>query len=310
MLVLTEADVAGLLDVPAAIEAVDAAFRDLATPGSVNQPRTRLFLGSARLNLMSGALATVGRMAVKAYTRGPSNTVLLFAADGELLAVVSSRHLSLCRTGAATGVATRWLARDDAREVALVGSGHQAVAQLQAVVAVRPVERVRVWSPTAANARQFADRMRRELDVDVVVTDTAPAAVEGADVVVTATSATDPVVRGDWIGGGVHVNAIGANQAHRRELDVAVLGRADLVVVDDLVQARSEAGSLHAAVDAGVLRWEEVSALADVVPGSGRGRRTAGDVTVFTSLGVAIEDVAVASLVHERAVAAGVGWTP
>ena len=266
MLVLSEDDVASLLDVPAAIEAVDGAFRDLGTAGSVTEPRRRLYLGATRLNLMSGALATVGRVAVKAYTRGPSSAVLLFDDAGELLAIIQSRFLSLCRTGAATGVATRWLAREDARRVGMIGVGHQAVAQLQAVAAVRPIDTVRVWGPTPTKAAAFAARMQAELDLEVVVAESAERAVAGADVVVTATSAAEPVLDGGWLAPGVHVNAIGANQAHRRELAVSVFDRAELVVVDDLAQARLEAGSLGAAVDAGSLRWEDVRALADLVP--------------------------------------------
>ena len=244
---------------------------------------------------------------MKAYTGGESFCVLLLEGDGRLLAAIHARHLSRCRTGAATGLATRLLAREDSSSVGMVGAGYQATAQLRAIALVRPITCVKVWSRTPERAAAFAREMGRELDLEVEPVGNPREAVEGFDVVVTVTASVDPVVEGSWVSSGTHLNLVGANQAHRREVDVAVLGRSEVVVVDDLRQAEREAGELLAAVDRRVLLWEEVQSLGTLAVGGGRGREHGDEVTVFKSLGVGIEDAAVASFVYDRALLAGLG---
>ena len=290
-----------------ALDAVAAAFADPEQSATSNLPRQRLHLGTTRLNVMGGAIAASGRLGVKAYTGGENFCVLLFEGDGRLLAAIRGRYLSLCRTGAATGVATRLLACDDSSSVGMVGAGFQATAQLRAIALVRPITSVKVWSRTAERATAFARQMGRELDLGVEPVGSPREAVEELDVVVTATTSVDPVVEGSWVSSVTHLNLVGANQVHRREVDAEVLGRSGVVVVDDLRQAEREAGELLAPVDRGVLLWEQVQLLGSLVAGGGRGREHDDEVTVFKSLGVGIEDVAVASLVYDRALLAGLG---
>ncbi|MPZ73899.1 MAG: ornithine cyclodeaminase family protein [Nitriliruptorales bacterium] len=303
VLVITEADVEAVLPLTAALEAVELVFA--ADPESTDTlPRRRLFLGSTRLNVLGGAWAAPGRLAVKAYTRNDQSCVVLFDGSGDFLAVIEGKALSRARTAAATGVATRWLSRSDSRCAAILGTGWQATAQLQAVCAVRPIDDVQVWSPTAAHRSRFAEEMGALLGVDVTATATAVEAVEGADIVVTATKARDPVLAGAWLRPGTHVNLVGANQKANREADDAVVSSGAVVVVDDVAQAEAEAGEFHSAIRAGVLRWADVSELRDIVGGRAAGRTNAEQITVFKSLGIGLEDVAVASIVYDRVTAA------
>lgn len=306
MLVLTEDDVRRAVSLADTVEAVTTAFAQTATRGTGNLLRRRMYSGTTRLNVLGGVLGG-GRLAVKAYTGGPDFGVLLFEADGSLLAFVQARLLSLYRTAGATAAATRILARSDATHVAVLGTGWQARAQLQAVALVRDVTQVRAWSPTVAHVRVFAEEMHEHVGVPVEVAGSAHEAVEGADVVVVATKASLPVVQADMIAPGMHLNLIGANQAQRREASPAVLGACDVISVDDVAQAHTEAGDLLAAVDAKVITWNDVVEFGDIVTGVVPGRTDAQQVTLFKSLGVGIEDVAVTSLAYDRARELGLG---
>jgi len=312
---LTEDEVAGLLDMPAAIAALDQAFHDLAAGEAMVRPRARVYAPGAALNVMPASLPAEGVMGLKAYssTRGGGRfLVLLYAtANGELLAVMEADRLGQIRTGAASGLATRYLARPESRVLAVIGSGWQAHTQVRAVCAVRPIEKVRVYSPTLQHREQFAGWVRDAVGVPAEACDTAAAAVAGADVVCTITSAATPVLTGAMLEPGMHINAAGSNRAAAAELDTAAVARAALVAADLAEQARIESGDLIAAAQAGVWDWGQVRELADVVTGR-YGRENASDITLFESQGIALEDVAAAALVYRRARERGVGqpWPP
>jgi ornithine cyclodeaminase/alanine dehydrogenase-like protein (mu-crystallin family) len=263
------------------------------------------------LNVMSAALPDAGVLGLKSYTGFASGVrflVLLYSGeDGRLLAVVEADRLGQMRTGAASGVATRHLAHEDAETVGLIGAGWQAQSQLMAVCAVRRIRAVRVYSRTAATAQAFAEAMSGPLGVRITPVATAERAVRDADIVITATSARDPVVMGDWLRSGQHINAVGSNQPARRELDGDAILRCDRIVVDSLEQARIEAGDLLAPMTEGRLSWERVDERAQVIAGQAPGRSTPAEVTLFKSLGLAIEDMAVAAHVYQRALAEGRG---
>lgn len=297
MLVITEEQVEAALPLADALRAVEEALT--APPETIDAlSRRRLHLGPTRLNIVGAAAAD--RLAVKAYTRSDQSAVLLFAGDGAFLAVIEGKVLSRLRTAAATGVATKWLSRADSARAAIIGTGWQAAGQLQAVCAVRPITSAAVWSPTEDHREDFARRMSAALQIPVTATSEAAEAVADADVVVTATKSAMPVLHGDWLAAGVHVNLVGANLAHHCEGDEAVLQRSDVVVVDDIEQATREAGEILAAVAAGRLQWSDVRVLGDIAAGREQGRTEEGQVTVFKSLGIGLEDVAVAALVYER----------
>jgi ornithine cyclodeaminase/alanine dehydrogenase-like protein (mu-crystallin family) len=232
---------------------------------------------------------------IKVYSTKPGHPphfrVLLYRSeDAELLAIIEANHLGQIRTGAASGLATSLLARPDSRTLAVIGSGFQARTQVEAVRTAMPsVDRVLVWSRTADKREAFAN------EVGADVASSAESAVRAADIVVTATWSAEPVLEDAWVRPGTHLNAVGSNQATRRELPTALVHRADCIAADSVEQSRIEAGDLLlAGVD-----WNRVAELKDVVSGrSGRSRPE--DVTIFKSNGLAVEDVIAAGWVYER----------
>jgi ornithine cyclodeaminase/alanine dehydrogenase-like protein (mu-crystallin family) len=236
--------------------------------------------------------------------------VLLFDGEtGELRALVDASAVTATRTAAVSGVATRVLAREDARELAMLGSGVQARAHLEAMAAVRAFERCRVWSRTQEHAAAFATEAHAYAPFPVVVVESAEDAVRGADVVVTATSAPEPIVRRDWLGPGTHVNAVGSSIPTARELDADTIAAAALFA-DARESMVNEGGDyLFAVREAGVGPEHIRAELGEVLIGSGEGRRADDELTVFKSLGLAAEDLAAAEHVYARARATGAGTT-
>lgn len=310
-LFLTESEVASLVSVAELVDALEAAFRDKAAGQAVNVPRARAALPSGTvLHVMSAAWASPGALGLKAYTTtraGGRFLVLLYDEAGRLSCLLQADTLGQRRTGAATGLATRYLSRADSRTVAVLGTGWQARTQLEAVCAVRSIQEAFVYSRTPERRQRFAEEMQQALGVPVRATSSAEEAVREADVVCTITTARQPVLLGRWLSSGVHVNAAGSNWAHRRELDGEAVSRAGCVVVDDLPQAKVECGDLIQAAAEGLFDWSRAVELADVVAGTTPSRTAAEQVTLFCSQGVALEDVVAARLVYERARRAGAG---
>jgi alanine dehydrogenase len=309
-LLLREEEVQALLSVGDAIEALERTFRAQAEGRAVNLPRQRVRWPGGTLHVMAAGDLGSGYVGLKAYTAVGGQTrfvVLLFHAEsGELLAIIEADRLGRLRTGAATGLATRYLARPDARVVGMIGAGRQAATQLMAVCAVRPIAEARVYSPTPERRAAFAHRMRETLGIPVQAVERPEAAVEGADILITITSAREPVLQGAWLRPGVHLNAAGSNALLRRELDEEAIARADLIVIDSRAQGQIEAGDFLEPLERGRLQWERVYELRDVVAGR-VGRAHPEQITMFKSLGIALEDVAVAAVAYERARAQGAG---
>ncbi len=308
-LFLTEQDVTNLFTMEEALATVEAVFKSQAAGEAVNQPRSRVRAGGAALQVMSGAVANFsgykGLMGLKAYTVTPKGLrfyVTLFNAEnGELLAFIEADKLGQMRTGAASGVATKYLAREDARTVGVYGTGWQARSQIEAVCAVRDIEAIKVYSRSAENRASFCLEMSAKLnDVNITPADR-PEAAADADIVITITSSRDPVIRGAWLKNGAHINAAGGNSILRRELDDEAITRSSFIAVDSIDQARIEAGELVIPVEKGLLTWERVNELRYVVGGELRGRKNKDDITIFKSLGIAIEDVAAAAVIYRKA---------
>jgi ornithine cyclodeaminase/alanine dehydrogenase-like protein (mu-crystallin family) len=304
-LYLREADVEDLLSPADAVEAVEGCFARLAGGAVENRPRYRLGLEGGRLNVMGAADLELRRAGVKTYVsfaEGARFVFALFAADTpDLLALIEADRLGQLRTGGASAVAARHLAKPGARAVGLIGTGWQAESQLACIRAALPgIEHAVAYS---RNAERLADFCKR---LDCEPGEYNRDAAE-QDVVVTITTSRDPVLRGEWLEPGALICAAGANRIEARELDNAVLERATFVCCDSLEQARLEAGDLVEPVERGVLDWLEVHELAEVVGGATIGRQHDDDVVVFKSTGIAAEDVAVAALVYERARERGVG---
>ncbi len=305
MLYLTEDEVDRLLLMDDAIHEVEAALRDLDAGKAENRPRQRVRGDHAILNVMAASWPSRGYFGYKEYTVSRAGALFrfhLFDGDsGEPLALLEANRMGQRRTGAASGVATKFLARRDAAVVGLVGTGWQAESQLEAMCAVRPVTAVRCSSRDLGHRVAFAQRWSKSLGIDVTAVDSGERAIRGADIVIAATTASTPVVQGEWLQTGVHVNAMGANHLDARELDDEALRRSTLIVADSAEQARLESGDLTQAVRDGIMGWDRVHELSAVVSGRLPGRESPEDRTLFKSLGIALEDVAVASWLYERA---------
>jgi ornithine cyclodeaminase/alanine dehydrogenase-like protein (mu-crystallin family) len=312
---LTEADVERLLDMPTAIEAVEEGFRLLGEGTAQNQPRRRVSAGESILHFMAGGssdLGSVGRgtTAVKVYTSSRSGvrfTVMLYDDDGTPLSLMQANRLGQMRTGAASGVATRYLAREDSRLAGIIGTGWQARGQLMAVKEARPIERVRAFGRDEERRLSFCKEMEEALGVPVEPVDSAEASVKDADIVITATRAKDPVLPAEWLKPGMHVNAVGSNWHNRREMNTEAVLACHRVTVDTLEVAQLEAGDLILPVAEGSFSWDKVEELGEIVAGKRPGRESDDQITLFCSQGLALEDVVVGRRIYERAKAEGVG---
>jgi ornithine cyclodeaminase/alanine dehydrogenase-like protein (mu-crystallin family) len=231
--------------------------------------------------------------------------LLYDSASAEPLALMEANYLGQIRTGAASGLATGLLAPPEIGDVALIGSGFQAWTQLEAVLAVRRAAQVRVYSRSEEKRVDFARRASLAFNLEVRPAATAAEAVRGADVIVTATYAKDPVLEDSWVAPLAHINAAGSNQAGRRELPGELIRRASLIAVDSLEQARIEAGDLLLAVPEA--EWASLPLVELQSAVAGPDFRRPPGITVFKSLGLAVEDVAAGALVYERALASGAG---
>jgi len=308
---LTEDEVSGLLSLPEAIGVLAEAYRLQAAGAAATMRRAHLRDGDAILHAVGGSIAGAGVAGAKTWLHTPggaSPVLVLFALEsGVVVGVVEAFALGQLRTAGTSGLATRLLAREDATTLALVGTGRQAFAQAQAVAAVRRIAQVRVAGRDPERRAAMAARLRDELEVDSVEFADVAAAVEGADVVTTITRAAEPVLTGDALSPGTHVNAVGAIVPTRRELDETTVAQADLVVADSVAQARDDAGELRAAADAGRLDWSSVRGLDEVVDRPLEVLRSREDITLFKAVGVGLSDVALGVELLRRAHACGAG---
>lgn len=310
-LFLTEADVRQLLTMDLALEAVEAAHRAHAMGRAIDIPRQRTRVPTASLHILQGALLDEGVMGYKAYTaskEGARFLVHLFdSMSGRLLAVMEADFLGMMRTGAAGGVAARYLARPESSSVGLIGSGWQAQSQLEALCKVRPIKAVKLFSRTEEKRRPAAAKFSERFGVEVTPVDSAEAAVRDSDIVVTMTNAASPVLLGDWLTAGTHINAAGSNALIRRELDEKAVGRASTICVDSRATALAEAGDLLPALEKGRIHAGQLVELGEVVAGIRPGRRDLEAITLFESQGMAIQDLALGVRLLARARAQGVG---
>lgn len=311
-LLLTEADVKAILTMPLALELVEASFRRLADGTAACHTRRRLRMaGKGLMNYMAASDSASGYMGLKIYTVSPHGVrflVPLFnARSGEMCALIEADFLGQMRTGAASGVATRAMARADAFRVGIIGTGLQARTQLQAVALARKLAWIRVFGRDGARREEFAREMTARLGVPAAAVSSAEQAVRGSDIVITATTAGKPVVEGHWLEPGMHLNAIGSNFAEKQELDAEAVGRCDVVAADSVEQSKMEAGDLIQAFGTDGSRWASVRELADIVADRVPGRTNQNQITLFKSNGIAIEDVVVGGRVYEIARERGIG---
>ncbi len=303
-LLLSEGDVSSLLAMKDAVAAVEDAFRQQAVGKAVNTPRTRSAVRGSSLNIMHASLPYLGRAGAKCYLTSKAGTRFVFVLfdtdDGSLLSIMGANVLGRRRTGAASAVATKYLCKQKDVVLGLCGSGWQALTQVLALREVASVNEVRVWSPTARHREDFALELGR-LGMEARATASPSTALLGADVGSTITSSRDGFIRENAVRDIKHLNAAGSNSSERAEVLPSALAMFKTVVVDDLAQARYEAGDLILAEKAGRFSWQSAFELKDIVSGN---VKPTGK-SFFKSHGAAIEDVAVASLVYDKAKKAG-----
>jgi len=320
MLILSQSDVERLLPMKACIDVMAATLAALARGEAVLPLRTVIAIPNTTdaFAVMPAYLGSPRSLGAKVITVYPGNhgtrfdshqgAVLLFDPDnGSLVAVIEASAVTTIRTAAVTAVATRALSRANASTLAMIGSGVQAIAHLESLCAVRPITSLRVWSRNTEHARTLVRVAGERFGLSGTVAESVAAAVRDADVVLTATSAREPVLNGEWLTPGTHVNAIGASQASARELDSDAVVRSRLYV-DRRESALKEPGDILVPLREGRITADHiVGEIGEVLIDRAPGRRSDDEITLFKSLGLAIEDLAAASLVYDEAMRTGAG---
>ena len=311
VLLLNEADVRSSITMDLALQAVEEGFRGMADGTAANLPRRRIAVEGGTLHLMASTVGSLQAIGLKAYNTFGGRTEFLIplydSRTGRMLALIEGDWLGRMRTGAASGVATRYMARPEARTLGVFGAGGQARTQLLAICAVRPIERVHVYSRSPESRAAFVAEMQPQVKAELVPVDKPRMAVAGMDVIATMTSASQPVFDGGWIEPGTHINAAGSNHIRRREIDGETVTRAGRIAADWVEQAKIESGDLAQAAAEGRLRWEDVLEFSDIAGGKVPGRGSEQEITLFESQGISVWDVATAAKVYELAKASGVG---
>lgn len=320
VLIVNQAEVTRLLPMAECINAMEAALKDLARGEALLPLRHVVLLprGLGAVAAMPAYAESLKAIGVKVITVFPGNrgtdhdshqgTVLLFeAGHGSLKAIVDASEVTAIRTAAVSAVATRALARPAAGNLAILGSGVQARTHLDAMLLVRPVTRVRVWSPTPGRAEAFAERESRRHAVTIEAMTSARGAVKGADLICTVTSSREPVLLGEWIEPGAHVNAVGSSVKAARELDTAAVKKARLYV-DRRESALSESGDILMPLAEQAIREDHIQGeLGEVLAGQAEGRKSSREITLFKALGLAVEDLAAVHLIYTKAVEQNLG---
>jgi alanine dehydrogenase len=310
-LYVKEEQVEELVSVPEVIDILETAFQDQAVGRAWNNPRNRLRLPGTTLHMMAGAIP--GYFGYKAYTVTAGKTNFLFflysAQTTDLLAIIEADALGQKRTGAASGLATRILAKPDSSQATIFGAGWQAQSQLLAIDAARTLKRIWIASRRPERREAFIKKMQPQVKAELVSANSAEEAVRSSDIVTTITSSREPVLKGEWLSTGVHINAAGGNLLLRREIDDDVVLKANRLVVDSLDQSKIESGEFLGVIESGKRHWEDFIELRDVVAGFKPGRTNPSDITLFKSGGIGMEDVAIGKLIYERAVERQVGKT-
>jgi ornithine cyclodeaminase len=320
VLIVSQSEVMELLPMSDCIDVMAQALTTLAQGEAILPLRPIMWLPErvGALGLMPGYLGDIQAMGVKVVSVFPGNhgteydshqgTVLLFETEhGRLLAMMDATEITAIRTAATSGVATRLLARGEANDLALLGSGVQAKSHLAAMLAVRDIQRVRVWSRNADHARHFAQAQAKKHGINVEVSGSVAEAVAGADIICTTTAAPEPILHGDWLEPGVHINAVGSSVAFARELDTDAMVKSRLYV-DRRESTVNEAGDfLFPQKEGAIDESHIVGEIGEILMGKVAGRQTDSEITLFKSLGLAVEDVASAYHIYKKATVTGRG---
>ncbi|RMF92569.1 MAG: ornithine cyclodeaminase family protein [Nitrospinota bacterium] len=311
VLFLQEKDVQQILTMEMTLQALEEAFREQGLGKATNRPRSRIRVPHGILHLMSAGIPSMRAMGYKAYTSFREGTrfhfLLYDTESGRLEAIMEADWLGKMRTGAASGLATKYMAREDAHTLGLFGTGWQASTQVQAICAVRNITQIKVYSRNPERRQRFVQEIRPLVSAEVLPVEKPEEAVKGMDIIATITNARTPVFQGEWLEEGTHINAAGSNALIRQEIDETTVQRSSRIIVDSIEQSQIESGDLMIPIEKGKIYWESVHELKDVVTGAVPGRTSPQEITLFKSNGIALEDVATAARVYAVAKAEGIG---
>lgn len=322
MLVISEQQVRGLVDIDELIEALEKAHLQYSTDRAVMPVRLVVPLPAiqGRITSMPGFLTDEKALGMKVVTYFQQNpkrdlpailaTIMLFSADtGKIIAIMDGSYVTAIRTACASAMATKVLANPDSKVVGILGAGVQARAHIEALTRVRNIGAFKIYSPSGVSAAKLQEEMRGRIDSAIEVVSSAEQAVRDADLVVTVTTAKEPIIKADWLKPGTHINAVGSHRPDLRELDGATLARAK-VVVDSRAAIMAECGDILLAIDERSIAPSVVHAeIGEVLAGTKPGRTDESEITLYKSVGIAVQDVAAAHLVYHKALKQRVGTT-
>jgi ornithine cyclodeaminase len=292
---INEKEVAQILTMPKTVELVEASLKARAEGRAIDVPRVRARSPAGTQHILQAAAPDLKLIGYKAYYSNPGkgsryHVHLIDTDSGNLVAMIEASYLGMMRTGAASGVATKYMARENAATVGMIGAGKQAVGQLEAVCAVRKITSAKVYSRKTEKARDFCTAMSSRLGIKMEAVTSAPEAVHGVDIINVITKASNPVLLGEWLEPGQHINAAGSNALTRRELDESAVRRSR-VVVDSRGTARNECGDILPLIENGKLDWDALPELGELIAGHMAGRRSRDEITLYESHGMGIQDI-------------------
>jgi len=308
---LNERDVQQVLNMQILLETTERSLKDRALHRAVDIPRQRIYAPEGVQHVLQASSNALGYTGFKYYYTRPTGRSfyvhLISIESGKLESIVEAAWMSMIRTGAASGAATKYLAREDASIVGQIGSGNQSIGQLEGVCAVRKITEARVYSRTRDKLEAYCKKMSDKLGIPVAPAASAEAAVRGAHIVNVITKSATPVLKGDWLEPGVHINAAGANALSRAEIDDATVKRCDLITVDSRGTAQKECGDLISSFEKGVIQWDYLTEIGDVYAGKSQGRTSPRQITLYESHGMGVQDIYAAAKAVDIAKARGIG---
>ncbi len=310
-LFLNDTDVKALMSMSDCVGVMEDAFTQAGNGKVWNRPRSRIRMPRGFHHLMAGYLADSEVFGLKTYTSFRSGTrfttMLYDSNNGDLIAMVQGPRIGQLRTGAVSGVGTKHMSRSNSSTVGVIGAGFQSRGQLEGVCAVRNIASAKIFDVSEENSQRMADEMGVSLGIQTSVAGSAEEAVTDVDIIITMTTARTPVLFGDWLKAGQHINAAGSNHWIRQEVDDNVIRKADRIVADSIEDAKIESGDLLFPIERGRVMWSAIRELSDVVCGHIQGRESDQEITLFESQGVAITDIAAANFVYRKAIDQGLG---
>ena len=308
---LKEDDVNELISVSESINILENAIKARSEGKIWNHPRYRLPINNGNYNFMAASWPEKNVVGHKSYTAGKNGANfhnMIYGCNGEgLLAIIESNRLGQIRTGAASGLASRFLSKKTSSKIGVIGTGYQAETQVEAVCDVRDISIIKVFSRTKNKRELFKSKMTKILGDRISICNSLEEVSDGIDILITITNSVDPVVTSEMISRGLHINAAGNNSWMKSEIDIKAFSEFNLVVTDDVEQSKIECGELIMAVEKGIFSWDKVVQLDSVVSGNIKGRLTDQDVTLFESQGIALEDLAVSEFIYKRAIENNIG---